>query len=282
MTSSSRGGALSPPGVRSQSCSSSAPSSVRWKVFCGPSASLSSDSTSPSRSSRCRVVYTCPTLRGHTSPVLASNSWRSWSPYFGPSLSSASNACRTLMPSSLHSVAYRVSYGEYPCPTTGLNGTKGATGPPPTGSAGMMWSFYGVGRRAGGPGEQGVHAVHDPPHRHRPAVAPPLRRAARAVGTGGRGDGAGLRVSRPPVAHPDDRPHHSRLVRAVPPDGAGGPVALAPGCRTGAGDPAAAGDGRADGRVAGPGAVRAAGPLPRVVRRARDRPLPPPRPGCLA
>ena len=35
----------------------------------GPSGSIM-----PSRSSRCRVVYTCPTLSGHTSPVLDSNS----------------------------------------------------------------------------------------------------------------------------------------------------------------------------------------------------------------
>ena len=57
--------------------------SVIRKPFCGPSSS-SSDSTSPSRSSRCRVVYTCPTFSGQTSPVRASNSCRSWSPYLAP------------------------------------------------------------------------------------------------------------------------------------------------------------------------------------------------------
>ena len=64
-------------GVFSQLESSSEPASVMWKPFCGPSFSGSSDSTRPSRSSRCSVVYTWPMLSGHTSPVLDSNSWRS-------------------------------------------------------------------------------------------------------------------------------------------------------------------------------------------------------------
>ncbi len=83
------------------------PSAVIRNAFCGPSSPLSSDSTRPSRSSRCRVVYTCPTFSGHTSPVRASNSWRSCRPYLGPSLSRASSAWRTLI-GLHHPVAYSV------------------------------------------------------------------------------------------------------------------------------------------------------------------------------
>src|SRR5207248_2879469 len=50
-----------------------------------------------------------PTFKGQTSPVRASNSWRSWRPYFGPSLRRARRAWRTLIVSH-HRVAYRVSY----------------------------------------------------------------------------------------------------------------------------------------------------------------------------
>ena len=60
MTSSSRGGDEKSGGVRSHSSSSAAPSAVMWKPFWGPSSAVSSDSTSPSRSRRCSVVYTCP------------------------------------------------------------------------------------------------------------------------------------------------------------------------------------------------------------------------------
>ena len=56
MTSSSRGGEDRSGGVRSQPASSAAPASVIRKPFCGPSSPVSSDSTSPSRSSRCSVV----------------------------------------------------------------------------------------------------------------------------------------------------------------------------------------------------------------------------------
>ncbi len=77
MTSSSRGGDEKSGGVRSHLVNSTSPCSVMWKPFCGPSSAASSDSTSPSRSRRWRVVYTCPTLSGHTSPVRASNSCRS-------------------------------------------------------------------------------------------------------------------------------------------------------------------------------------------------------------
>ncbi len=56
MTSSSRGGEARSGGVRSQLASSSRPPAVIRKAFCGPSAAVSSDSTSPSRSSRCSVV----------------------------------------------------------------------------------------------------------------------------------------------------------------------------------------------------------------------------------
>ena len=67
------GGEEKSGGVRSHSASSAAPSSVMWKPFCGPSSAVeSSDLTRPSRSSRWRVVYTCPTFSGHTSPVRAS------------------------------------------------------------------------------------------------------------------------------------------------------------------------------------------------------------------
>jgi single-strand DNA-binding protein len=76
MTSSSRGVEARSGGVRSQVASSSAPSAVIRKPFCGPGSASSSDSASPSRSRRCSVVYTCPTLSGHTSPVCASNSSR--------------------------------------------------------------------------------------------------------------------------------------------------------------------------------------------------------------
>ena len=50
--------------------------------FCDRSPPASA-STRPSRSRRCSVVYTCPTLSGHTSPVRASNSFCSRRPYFG-------------------------------------------------------------------------------------------------------------------------------------------------------------------------------------------------------
>src|SRR6266704_3357436 len=96
ITSSSRGGDLRSGGVRNHPTSSCSPSAVIRKPFCGPSSPLSSDWTNPSRSSRWSVVYTWPTFSGHTSPVLASNSSRSRRPYLGPSLNSASNACRIL------------------------------------------------------------------------------------------------------------------------------------------------------------------------------------------
>src|SRR6266508_2857142 len=51
-------------------------------------------------------------LSGHTSPVRASNSWRSCNPYFDPSLSSASRACRTLTPTT-PSVSYQVAYSVF-------------------------------------------------------------------------------------------------------------------------------------------------------------------------
>ena len=97
ITSSSRGGEVMSGGVFSHDESSVDPASVMWKPFCGPSLSASSDSTRPSRSRRCSVVYTCPILSGHTSPVLDSNSFWSWRPYFGPSLNRARIAWRTLI-----------------------------------------------------------------------------------------------------------------------------------------------------------------------------------------
>ena len=110
MTSSSRGGELRSGGTRSHWLSSAEPAGVIRYAFCGapgtfPSASCSTGvslavSTMPSRSSRCRVVYTWPTFSGQTSPVRASNSSRSCRPYFGPSLSRANSACRTLIASS--------------------------------------------------------------------------------------------------------------------------------------------------------------------------------------
>src|SRR6202020_1110859 len=109
ITSSSRGGDEKSGGVRSHWLSSSAPSCVMWKPFWGPSSLVSSDSTSPSRSRRCSVVYTWPTLSGHTSPVRASNSCRSCSPYLGPSLRRANRAWRTLMGGPFE-VEYSVSY----------------------------------------------------------------------------------------------------------------------------------------------------------------------------
>src|SRR4029079_12578174 len=92
ITSSSRGGGTRAGGVRSQSASSWVPADVVRYRFLVPSLSPSSVSTSPSRSRRWRVVYTCPTLRGQTSPVRASNSFWSRRPYFGPSLSKARRA----------------------------------------------------------------------------------------------------------------------------------------------------------------------------------------------
>ena len=56
ITSSSRGGELMSDGVRSHPVSSCAPAAVILKPFCGPSWPSPSDSTSPSRSSRCSVV----------------------------------------------------------------------------------------------------------------------------------------------------------------------------------------------------------------------------------
>ena len=50
------GGELMSDGVRSHSVSSCAPAAVIRKPFCGPSWPSPSDSTSPSRSSRCSVV----------------------------------------------------------------------------------------------------------------------------------------------------------------------------------------------------------------------------------
>src|SRR5262249_38124742 len=97
ITSSSLGGELRSGGVRSHSASSAVPAAVMRNPFCGPSSAVSSDSTSPSRSRRCSVVYTWPTFSGQTSPVPDSNSSRSCRPYLGPSLSSASSACRTLI-----------------------------------------------------------------------------------------------------------------------------------------------------------------------------------------
>src|SRR5262245_58000755 len=143
MTSSSRGGAVSSDGVRSQLCNSVRPASVMWNRFCGPSAGSSSDATNPSRSSRCSVVYTCPTLSGHTSPVPASNSWRSWSPYLGPSCNRASMAWRTLMAGALgrkSGSAYPVSYRVCSRTSSGF----GAAGGPLAG-----WSAAPAGDRLG-------------------------------------------------------------------------------------------------------------------------------------
>ena len=63
------------------------------------------------------MLYTWPVFSGHISPVPASNSWASWKPYFGPSLSSASNAWRTIIdrallgvPRGMFSVLFAVHY----------------------------------------------------------------------------------------------------------------------------------------------------------------------------
>ena len=91
MTSSSRGGCVVSGGRRSHVSNSARPVSVIRYVVWVP-ASAPSDSTKPSRSRRCSVVYTCPVFSGHISPVPAANSCASWNPCFGPSLSSANNA----------------------------------------------------------------------------------------------------------------------------------------------------------------------------------------------
>src|ERR1700733_5516959 len=100
ITRSSRGGGDRSGGTRSHWASSSDPAPVIRYAFCGPGSPPGSPSpiavTRPSRSSRCSVVYTWPTLSGQTWPVFASNSSRSWRPYLGPVLSSASSACLTL------------------------------------------------------------------------------------------------------------------------------------------------------------------------------------------
>ncbi len=72
MASSWRGITSRGTGVSNHRPSSSRPASVISYTF-WPSASASAV-TSPSRSRRPRVVYTCPTLSGQTSPVAASNS----------------------------------------------------------------------------------------------------------------------------------------------------------------------------------------------------------------
>ena len=58
ITSSSRGGEVRSGGVRSQAASASSPRGVIRNRFCGPSCPVPSDSASPSRSSRPRVLYT--------------------------------------------------------------------------------------------------------------------------------------------------------------------------------------------------------------------------------
>src|SRR5262249_13242113 len=42
-------------------------------------------------------VHPWQVLTGHISPVPASNSWANWKPYFGPSLSRANSAWRTII-----------------------------------------------------------------------------------------------------------------------------------------------------------------------------------------
>ena len=83
ITSSSRGGTVRSVGVMSHVGELLLAGDGDPEPFWGPSGSAPSDSTSPSRSRRWRVVYTWPTLSGQTSPVFASNSCRSWWPYFG-------------------------------------------------------------------------------------------------------------------------------------------------------------------------------------------------------
>src|SRR5215831_5496 len=172
MTSSSRGGEDRSGGVRSQAASSSAPSEVIRNPFCGPSSALPSDSTSPSRSRRCSVVYTWPTFSGQTSPVPASNSSRSCKPYFGPSLSSASSACRTLMrPPNGHDAQYYTEYRVL------------SSRPFPALRAWFWWALTrtlpAVNARPGGQGALHEHALGQRPGGRRQQVNPGRQRHER-------------------------------------------------------------------------------------------------------
>src|SRR4029453_14233703 len=198
MTSSSRGGGTVSGGVRSHSASSRPPAGVIRKPFCGPSPSGSSDSTRPSRSRRCRVVYTCPTLSGQTSPVLDSNSCRSWRPYFGPSLSKASSACRTLISTSPEYTRYDTGYPEdvqgADAPAVSQGGRRArAPGREQRRKAGSGFWAREEEPAAFGPGQRAGQGRPDPVIGRAPSTASRSRRALRCAGgtapRGGRSPG---------------------------------------------------------------------------------------------
>src|ERR1039458_1945145 len=139
------------------------------KPFWGPSSAEPSDSTRPSRSSLCRVVYTCSTLRGRTSPVRDSNSWRSCSPYLGPSLR---RAWRMLhdgsMRSSILSILRRTSPDPQGGPTPRTSKGQPGAGP----SVGQPREARRLRGWKGGPGtEQRLEAGDD----GRPPAGDPLQ-----------------------------------------------------------------------------------------------------------